>query len=119
MRIDKSKIKQLKTKLDGEQAMETISGYPLYASTDGITYKEAILIAEILDNRFQNMTVRKLPCEHKTIVPFDGIVKNVENPMTCDNCGEIFECRHWDFERNDGELHCEYCGINLKEVQDE
>ena len=31
----------------GEQAMQIISDYPLYASTSGITYEEAIKIAKV------------------------------------------------------------------------
>ena len=33
----------------GELAMEIISDYPLYASTCGITYEEAIEIAKVLE----------------------------------------------------------------------
>ena len=34
----------------GEKAMEIISDYPLYASTSGITYEQAIAIAKIITN---------------------------------------------------------------------
>lgn len=34
-----------KTKIIGQEAMEFISDYPLYASTDGISYQEAIATA--------------------------------------------------------------------------
>lgn len=36
----------------GQQAMDYIADYPLYASTSGITYSEAIAIANILDKNW-------------------------------------------------------------------
>lgn len=38
----------------GEIAMEKISDYPLYASTDGITYEQAILVAMVIFGDFIN-----------------------------------------------------------------
>lgn len=35
-------------KLKGEMAMQIISDYPLYASTCGITYEQAIELAKVL-----------------------------------------------------------------------
>jgi hypothetical protein len=40
--------KPMKQNEEGEYAMEIISDYPLYASTSGITYDEAIAIAKII-----------------------------------------------------------------------
>lgn len=40
----------------GEQAIEIIRDYPLYASTSGITYDEAIAIAKIIDEGFYKAT---------------------------------------------------------------
>lgn len=37
----------------GKKAMEYISDYPLYASTSGITYEEAIAIANVLDKDWE------------------------------------------------------------------
>lgn len=37
----------------GERAMEYISDYPLYAKTSGITYEEAIAIAEVLSDTWE------------------------------------------------------------------
>jgi len=49
----------------GELAMEYISDYPLYASTCGITYNEAIKIAEALNESWQQeLEINKLS-EHK------------------------------------------------------
>lgn len=38
----------------GEKAMEYISDHPLYASTCGITYKQAIAVAEALNPDWQD-----------------------------------------------------------------
>jgi hypothetical protein len=43
-------------KILGEQAMGIISDYPLYASTSGITYDQAIAIAKIVDEGFYKAT---------------------------------------------------------------
>lgn len=43
-------------KILGEQAIEIIADYPLYASTSGITYDEAIAIAKIIDEGFYKAT---------------------------------------------------------------
>lgn len=40
----------------GEQAMGIIRDYPLYASTSGITYDDAIEIAKIVDTNFYKLT---------------------------------------------------------------
>lgn len=37
----------------GEKAMEFISDYPLYAKTSGITYDEAIAIANVLSDTWE------------------------------------------------------------------
>lgn len=37
----------------GEKAMEFIGDYPLYAKTSGITYEEAIAIANVLSNTWE------------------------------------------------------------------
>lgn len=37
----------------GKKAMKYISDYPLYASTSGITYEEAIAIASVLSKNWQ------------------------------------------------------------------
>jgi hypothetical protein len=39
----------MQTQVLGKLAMEIISDYPLYASIDGITFEEAIAIAEVLE----------------------------------------------------------------------
>lgn len=47
-KIDFKKLSDKQLELLGQDAMEYLSEYPLYASTSNITYKEAILIAEVL-----------------------------------------------------------------------
>lgn len=42
------KIKEL-----GDKAMQYISDYPLYASTSGISYEEAIAIAKVLNPEWE------------------------------------------------------------------
>lgn len=44
MRLSDAQIKEY-----GQLAMEIISDYPLYASTSGITYQEAILLALVFE----------------------------------------------------------------------
>ena len=40
-------------RVKGEDAMSVISDYPLYASTSGITYEEAMAIAKIIDPEWE------------------------------------------------------------------
>jgi len=40
----------------GKKALEIIADYPLYASTSGVTYDEAIQIAKIINNDFYKST---------------------------------------------------------------
>ena len=47
----------------GELAMEIIRDYPLYASTSGITYAEAIRVAEALDYHEYQAQLRELEAE--------------------------------------------------------
>ena len=42
----------------GEKAMQYIADYPLYASTCGITYDEAIAIAKVLNPDWQQEQIR-------------------------------------------------------------
>ena len=40
----------------GDKALDIIADYPLYASTSGVTYIEAIAIAKIINNDFDEAT---------------------------------------------------------------
>lgn len=62
----------------GEIAMELISDHPLYASTSGITYEEAIGIAQVIFGhdlvgakreieRVENLTMEELDAEIKQV----------------------------------------------------
>lgn len=49
----------------GELAMQYIGDYPLYASTSGITYDEAIAIAKVLNKDWQAEMVEMAELEKK------------------------------------------------------
>ena len=66
----------------GEIAMELIADHPLYASTSGITYKEAIAVARVIfgsdlkavkaeNERIENMSMEELEAEMKA----EGAIK--------------------------------------------
>lgn len=69
--------------------------------------------------------VRESYCEHSgTLTPLDieaTKIRDIENPVTCDDCGKVLECEHEEMEIDPGGSavwYCTLCGADCTSLRD-